>query len=537
MSTLTGTGRLTRLAFRRDRIKLTVWIVAISVLALAMSSAMLNAYSTPAERNAAAGLVAHNPGILVIRGAVSAANPGGFVMSEGTVIWGVFAAFMSLLAVIRHTRQNEETGRAELIGSTIVGRHASLAAVLIMVVGVNFVLSGLISLILVTRGLPLAGSLLAGVGIGAIGISFAVFAAVISQLFESTRRVSGWTIGILGSTYLLRGIGDAFGNIRADGATITSAWPSWMSPLGWAQQMRPFGTNNWWVLLLPGVLLVAGSSLAFVLQSRRDIGMGLWPTRPGPARAARYLLKPIGLVWKQQRGIFFGWLAAVTIFGTVFGSIGKQVADLEDTQAAQVITKLGGGGANFVDIFYAAILALFGAAVGAYVVQSLLVARSEEMEGRLEPLLATAIGRVHWLLDHVALTIFGALVILLLFGGSMGVAYGLITGELMSNIISLSGAALNMLPAILVLAGVTILAIGTLPRWAAAISWTTFTIALVAGPLGDMLGLSQRLRDISPFSHLPALPVADLALTPLLVLTVIAVIVGSTGIVFSVIAI
>ena len=38
---------------------------------------------------------------------------------------------MAILLVVRHTRAEEETGRAELVGAGVVGRHAPLAAALI----------------------------------------------------------------------------------------------------------------------------------------------------------------------------------------------------------------------------------------------------------------------------------------------------------------------------------------------------------------------------------------------------------------------
>jgi len=39
---------------------------------------------------------------------------------------------LALLTVVRHTRADEEAGRSELIGSTALGRHAQLAAALIV---------------------------------------------------------------------------------------------------------------------------------------------------------------------------------------------------------------------------------------------------------------------------------------------------------------------------------------------------------------------------------------------------------------------
>ena len=43
-------------------------------------------------------------------------------MSRGYVTLAILAAVMSALTVVRHTRQNEETGRAELLGAGVVGR-------------------------------------------------------------------------------------------------------------------------------------------------------------------------------------------------------------------------------------------------------------------------------------------------------------------------------------------------------------------------------------------------------------------------------
>ena len=62
-------------------------------------------------------------------------------MIRGYSLLAVLAALMSALAVVRHTRQNEETGRAELVGAAVVGRYAGLAAALIVTVGANIVLA------------------------------------------------------------------------------------------------------------------------------------------------------------------------------------------------------------------------------------------------------------------------------------------------------------------------------------------------------------------------------------------------------------
>ena len=84
---------------------------------------------------------------------------------------------------------------------------------------------------------------------------------------------------VLAVTYLLRALGDVMGD--ADGPTALS----WLSPIGWGQQVRPFAGDRFAVLLIPVLFTVAALGLAFALQARRDLGAGLLPDRPGRAAA------------------------------------------------------------------------------------------------------------------------------------------------------------------------------------------------------------------------------------------------------------
>ena len=62
-------------------------------------------------------------------------------MVRDYVTLAVLAALMSTFAVVRHTRQNEELGRAELLGATVVGRYAGLTAAVIVAVAADVVLA------------------------------------------------------------------------------------------------------------------------------------------------------------------------------------------------------------------------------------------------------------------------------------------------------------------------------------------------------------------------------------------------------------
>lgn len=75
----------------------------------------------------------------------------------------------SLLTVIRHTRTEEEAGRRELLGATVVGRHAGLTAALIATVGANVVMGVLLAALMIGQQLSTAGSVAMGLEFAAAG--------------------------------------------------------------------------------------------------------------------------------------------------------------------------------------------------------------------------------------------------------------------------------------------------------------------------------------------------------------------------------
>lgn len=60
---------------------------------------------------------------------------------------------------------------------------------------------------------------------------------------------------MLGASFLLRAAGDAAG-------PGGPRWLSWLSPLGWAEKLQPFGTEHWWLLGPVAALLFAAVGLA-----------------------------------------------------------------------------------------------------------------------------------------------------------------------------------------------------------------------------------------------------------------------------------
>ncbi|MFC6023221.1 ABC transporter permease [Plantactinospora solaniradicis] len=526
----TGTARLARLALRRDRVQLPLWIVGTTVLLSGTYAAAQEQFPTEADRLTVLRTAVETPAILMLRNVPTGTSNGEMIAFQIFPFLVVMAGFMSTLAVVRHTRQNEETGRTEMVGSMVVGRHASLTAAMIVAAGANLVLAGLLALTLIGNGEPVAGSLTVGLAVGVGGLAFAAVAAVAAQVSQTARAANGIGAAAIGAAYLVRGLGDALGEIQPNGYTMTTAWPTWLSPIGWTTLTQPFAGNRWWVLVLPLALAAAGIWLAFALTNRRDIGMGMIAARPGPATAAPGLLSPLGLAWRLQRGTLLGWAVAVGLFGVTIGSLSSAVEGAFDGNegATRTIRELGGEG-SLVDSFYSAMLALIGAMVAGYVVQALLRVRAEEVGGRAEPTLATGVDRLRWLGSHLVVTVSGAVLLLGLAGISAGLVAGIAMGDTGGRLADLTAAALVQLAPALIMVGFVVAVFGLLPRLTVGIAWTAFAVALIFGQLGELLNLPQAVRDISPFSHVPALPAAEASLLPLALLAVVAVALGAAG--------
>jgi ABC-2 type transport system permease protein len=527
MNALTGAAALTRLALRRDRISLPVWVLGLVAFTAGTTALWADQYRNAADLLQDTRIAATSPGIRML-GLASGSTVGGYAMVRDYLLIAVLAALMSIFAVVRHTRQNEETGRAELIGAAVVGRHAGLAAALIVTVAANAALAALLGLGMIITGQPAAGSVTAGAAVAAVGIAFAGVAAVTTQLASSTRGASGLAAAVLGIAFLTSGIGNVTGHVDTSGLRVVSAWPVWLSPIGWGQQMRPFGGDHWWPLGLAIALFLACVGTAPLLANRRDFGQGMLSQHPGDAHASRALRSPLGLAWRPQRGALLGWAVGMLGFGLVMGGLIGQVRDATGT-ARDWYTRLGGSD-QIIDAYRASVLQMAGTAVAIYVVQVLLHMRAEEADGPLEPVLATSVSRTRWAASHALTALLGATTLLLLFAIGAGLTAGGVLGGPAGQVGVLIGAGLVQLSAILVIAAMVIAAVGLLPRFAGAMSWAMLMASILLGPLfGPTLKLPQWAQDLSPFTHLPRAPAVVVTATPVLMLIAVVAVLALAG--------
>jgi ABC-2 type transport system permease protein len=525
MSGFTGTGQLFRLALRRDRIVASVWILGLFLFALSQAASIVSLYPTQADLDRlarTAGGIGANPAVVALQGPAYDASTYGGATAWQVVTPGVFLiGLMSLMLMTRHTRQEEETGRAELVSSAVVGRYAWLTASLLFVLAVNVVLAAVTTLGFIALDLPVAGSIALALDLGLNGVVFAGVAAITAQLTEYSRPANGMAFAALGAAFLLRAVGDS--------ATELS-WLSWLSPIGWAERFQPFAGERWWVLLLPVALILVLLVAVAALLVRRDVGAGVLPARLGSAAAPPWLRSPLGLAWRLQRGALLGWAIGSAVAGLSFGVIAQDMVQFaeEDPETAKILATLGGAG-SITDIFLAAILSWIGMLAAGYAVQATLRLRAEEAELRAESVLATAVPRTGWAGSHMLVAAVGSAVVLAVGGLLAGLAHGLRAGDLGGELPRVLGGALVQLPAVWVMAAIGAALFGLLPRLVVGATWAVLAVVLFITMFGEPLQLGRWVLDLSPFAHLPRLPAAAFTATPLAWLLATAVVLAALG--------
>lgn len=510
MTAFTGVAPLLRFVLRRDRVFLPVWILSIVVLTYASAAAVRRTYDTQVEIDSYAANIGSSPASIAMAGPpVALREIGGILIYETSLTALVGVALMAIFTVVRHTRREEEAGRVELLGSTVVSPHAVITAA-VVVAGLASVVVGFgVALAFQAEQQPALESTLYGASIAAMGIVFAGVAACAAQLMTHARGAVGLSLAVLGLAFALRAVGDV-GN---------SLW-SWLSPMGWSQQVRLYDDNRPWPLALSLTLTVLLLVATVVLESRRDLGAGIVPARPGVAEASPSLSGVLGLSWRLQRGAVLGWAIGVWAMGLTFGSFSESIENMveDNPTLAQYFESIGAE--SIVDAFFATAMVLLGILAAGYAVSSALRTRAEESADRLEPVLATGVSRPRWLLGSLLVTLVGTTVVVAAGGFGVGLSYAGTTKEV-SEIWRMTAYSLAYLPAVLVLVAVAVLLVGWVPRVAGA-AWAALAVCFVISYLGGLLELPQSLLDVSPFTHVPGVPAEELTAAPLVVLLLLA---------------
>ncbi|MBP2450748.1 ABC transporter permease [Mycolicibacterium lutetiense] len=512
-SPFTGTATLLGLALRRDRVRLSVWVAAITLMMVYAPNAIRLAYPGEEQRLARVNLL-KTPAGMMLGGPMFGVNEtdlGVMMANELTLTLTIATSILAILTVIRHTRAEEENGSAELVLSSVVGRYARTAAALILVGGLNAVLALTMTLAMASTGFALVDTAAMSLGITGVAMVFGAVAAVTAQLWRQSRTASGAAMATLAVAALVRGAGDVIDN---SGSVL-----SWFSPIAWAQQMRPFTDLRWWPFGLLVILALGSMAVAAVLERRRQYDAGTIAS-VGEKPDAPTITGPLRLHLTLQRGQTIGWAAGLFVAGLVFGSMTKALLDAAETNEliARLLSTTGNDG------IYTTMTQFLAAAATAYVSSVVLRVYTDEQNGLGEPVLAGAVSRRRWLLGAVGCALAGSVVLLFCAGLGNGLGAGLTLGE-PGTVIRLTLSALAFLPALAVVASVAALAVALRAPW---IAWLTVTFVITALYLGALLRLPRWLIELSPVGQttVPSQFPATALLVMLVVATALAVVAG-----------
>ncbi|MGW6130699.1 ABC transporter permease [Cellulomonas sp. NPDC055163] len=507
-----GAARLLRFALRRDRVRITVWALSLGGLVAYFVVALPRVYPDAAARQTRAAIMAEPSGAFLggPRYGLEDYTLGVMVANELVGMLAVAAALMSIFLVVRHTRAEEESGRADLVRAGAVGRRAPLTAALGDVLVANLVVGTAVVLALLRAGLAAPDSAAAGAGIALVGGVFGALAGVTSQLARHARAASGAAGALLGLAYVLRGLGDA----REVGGSALS----WASPVGWVQQSRAFVDLRWWPLALCAALGLALTGLAYALVHRRDVGAGLLATRAGRTHARGALVSPFGLAVRLGRGGLLGWAAGLGAFGLLTGSLAQsEVASFE--ARPELAELVGGGGGDLARATVSAFLSFFAMGVVVHAVVAVHHLRREEGGGRASGVLASGASRSAWLGQHLLAALAGSVLLLLVTGLALGVGAAASLGD-PGLVGELTLASLAYVPVLACFAGLAVLAYGLgAPAWGV---WVVLVASILVGVYGPLLDLPRAVLDAAPFGLVPAVPDAPLDVAPLAAMTVVA---------------
>lgn len=517
----TGTADLLRLNLRLDRVRLISWVLGFALLIPASVLALREAFPDQESLDARAQLQG-TPGAIVMTGPqITVDGPYTFGMMVATELslWVLLPAMiMSVLLMVRHTRGEEESGRLEMLRALPIGRHAAPTAASLLVAIANGVVGIAVSAGLILTDLTVADSLAMGLAVTLTGLVAGAFTAVMAQISGTSRGATGLGLSAIAVAFVVRGIGDV---LEPGGS-----WLSWFSPIAWAQQTRFYADLRWWPLALSAVAVVVLTVVAVTLSRRRDLGASLSAGRAGRTAARGYLRSTPGLAIRLETPMIATWTVVMFAFAVAFGSLATEFDTLLE-QAPEMAEWIEFNEADLARSFGALLLAFLAVAPIILLVAAVLRLRAEEAAGRGAALLTTGSSRPGLLTGWYVVAALQASLCLVVLGFGLGIGMAVAAGEA-SWIWEITVAALAYLPVLLLFGALAAALYGMIPKvtWLAwvLVGWTALVLFL-----GELLGLPDWARAISPLWHTPTVPEAEVDFVPLLVQAALAVVLFMAG--------
>jgi ABC-2 type transport system permease protein len=512
-------GALVARAIRDGRVLTVVFTYLFLVYSFVQPVGYRRIYTTAAGREAFARSFGTNPGLRLLYG-----EPHDVAAVSGYTAWrvggvlAIAAAVFGLLASVRALRGEEDAGRAELTLAGIVSRRMAYLSAMAAIAAATLILWAAEFAGFAVGRLPIAGSAYLALATISVIPVFAGVGALASQL-ASTRRIAmeigGGAVALF---FLLRVIAD----------TVAAAgWLRWLTPLGWAEEMRPFASPRPMVLLLPAAASALLLLIAARLGATRDVGSGLLPERAG-GTSLRLLSSPAAQALRSQRDSLIVWAASFAIFAFILGVVSSSVSSSGIPAGVdREIGKLGLGSIMTPSGYLALIFFFYVLGICLFACAQLGAARREEAGQQLETLVALPVGRTGWLAGRLLLAACATAVIALLT--SLLTWAGVAAGGTSVPLGQMLEAGANCLPVAALFLGVATLAYATVPRATAAISYGLLVLTFLWQAVGALLGAPSWLVGLTPFGHVALVPVEPFRATAAVVMVCIGAAAAAAG--------
>ncbi len=488
---------LARRAFIDARVRTIAFAYFFAFYSYVQPAGFRGTYPTLADRLAFAHSFAGNAAIRLFYGyPYDPVTIGGYSAWRVGGTLAILAAVFGVLAAARALRADEDTGRMEMILANPVTRGMAFGAAMAAIgAGILILWAAMFAGYLI-GGLQAGGSAYLALATASVIAVFAGVGAVASQL-APTRRIALELGSAAVALFLL---------LRVVADTVSGAgWVRWTTPLGWAEEMRPFTGTRGAVLVLPAAATALLILIAWRIAATRDIGTGRLPSHDTAAPRLSLLSSPTAQALRSERGSLIIWASCFAVFAVILGMVATSVSAAGISESIrQQLAKLGSGSIFTPTGYLAFVFIFFILAVCLFMCSQLAAARREEAEEALETLLAQPVSRVRWLGGRLLLAAGGALMLSLLAG--LFTWIGSASQGVSISLARLLEAGANCLPVALLFLGIAALAYAILPRASAGISYGLVAVSFVWYLVGALTGVPKWLVDATPFAHIGFVP-------------------------------
>jgi polyether ionophore transport system permease protein len=459
-------------------------------------------YTTQAARNALAAAYGSNRATTALFGpAPQLQTVAGFTVFKVSMSTVIILALWAILLSTKVLRGEEDVGRWEMLlcGQT-TRRGATSQAAAALGAGV-LVLWMVTSLITIVAGrasslhFTVSGSLFFAATLVTGAAMFAAVGMLTSQLAPTRRLAIAYAPTWLGASYALRVVADA--GVGLHGLL-------WLSPLGWAEELRPFTSPRPWVfapIVLFSAVVVA---IALRLASTRDVGSAVAPASDRRSPRVRLLSGPMAFSWRLARGTITSWWLAIAILSLLYGLIAKSAgATMSGSSMQEVLSKFGAPGSGARAMLGVCFLEL-AVLLGFLAAGQVSAARAEESDGRLDNLVVRRVSRASWLGGRLGVGL-GALATAAVVSG-VATWIGAASQHTGVGVSTMLGASVNTLAPALVIFGVGCLALGAWPRAASVATYGVLCWSFLVELVGGIGAVNHWVLDTSVFHQMAAAP-------------------------------